>query len=299
MEALFGELAAVATAALFGVSSTFFTLSGRRVGPSNVNRARLVVASLLACGLHRASRGAFLPLAAPPAAWAWLALSGIIGLAAGDALLFRAYVRIGPALSMLVFALAPVLAALLSWPLLGERLTTTEWCGIGLTLTGIAWVVGERRRRSFPGDPKHYGSGILFALGGALGQALGLITAKLGLSLGVLAQSANVMRLVAAAVAVWIVAILTGGGRRTFEALERDRRASGFVVVGSIAGPFCGVWLSLAAIERAPIGVASTLMSLTPIFLLPVGRILFGEPITYRALTGTVLALAGAALLFR
>jgi drug/metabolite transporter (DMT)-like permease len=299
MEALFGELAAVATAALFGVSSSLFTLSGRRVGPTNVNRARLLVASLLACGLHRFSRGAFLPLAAPPASWAWLGLSGIVGLAAGDALLFRAYVRIGPALSMLVFALAPALAALLSWPLLGETLDAREWCGIAITLSGIAWVVSERRRRTFVGEAKRYGSGILFAVGGALGQALGLITAKLGLSLGVVAQSANVMRLVTAAAAVWTGAVLTGGAMRTLGALETDRRAGVYVVAGSIAGPFCGVWLSLVAIERAPVGVASTLMSLTPIFLLPVGRILFGEPITYRAIAGTVLALSGAALLFR
>lgn len=299
MEALFGELAAVATAALFGVSSTFFTLSGRRVGPTNVNRTRLLVASVLACAIHRSSRGAFLPFGAPPMSWAWLALSGVIGLAAGDALLFRAYVRIGPALSMLVFALAPVLAALLSWPLLGESLTATEWGGIALTISGIAWVVSERRRRSIVTEAKHYGSGILFALGGALGQALGLVTAKLGLSLGVLAQSANVIRLVAAAAAVWLGAFLTGGAMRTLGALEEDRRASAFVVAGSVAGPLCGVWLSLVAIETAPVGVASTLMSLTPVFLLPVGRILFGEPITYRAIGGTVIALSGAALLFR
>lgn len=298
MGALFGELAAVATAALFGVSSTFFTLSGRRVGPTHVNRARLLTASLLACALHRLSRGAFLPLAVPPASWAWLGLSGVVGLAAGDALLFRAYVRIGPALSMLVFALAPVLAALLSWLLLDEALTLAEWCGIVLTISGIAWVVSERRRRAYLREARHYASGILFAVGGALGQALGLITAKLGLSLGVVAQSANVMRLIAAAAVVWMGAILTRGATRTLAALDEDRRASGFVVAGSIAGPLCGVWLSLVAIENAPVGIASTLMSLTPIFLLPVGRLVFGEPITYRALTGTAIALAGAALLF-
>jgi drug/metabolite transporter (DMT)-like permease len=299
MEALFGELAAVGTAALIGVSSTFFTLSGRRVGPTDVNRARLLVASVLACGLHRFTRGAFLPLAAPPASWAWLALSGVIGLAAGDALLFRAYVRIGPALSMLVFALAPVLAALLSFLLLGEVLSARQWGGIALTLSGIAWVVSEPRRRELVSEATHYVSGVLFAVGGALGQALGLVTAKVGLSLGVLAQSANVMRLVGALLALWLAALLTGNAARTFASLGRDRRASVFVLAGSIAGPLCGVWLSLVAIENAPVGVASTLMSLTPILLLPVARLVFGEPITYRAVAGTLVAISGAALLFR
>jgi drug/metabolite transporter (DMT)-like permease len=66
----------------------------------------------------------------------WLLLSGVIGLALGDASLFHAYVRIGAALSMLIFSTTPVFTALLGLTLLGETLTALEWLGIAATRSG-------------------------------------------------------------------------------------------------------------------------------------------------------------------
>jgi len=68
--------------------------------------------------------------------------------------------------------------------------------------------------------------------------------------------------------------------------------------MGALAGPFLGVWLSLVAIQHTSVGIASTLMSLPPIFLLPVGMIIFKERIGWRAVVGTVLAISGVAVLF-
>jgi drug/metabolite transporter (DMT)-like permease len=65
-----------------------------------------------------------------------------------------------------------------------------------------------------------------------------------------------------------------------------------------LTGPALGVVLSLVAIANAHIGVASTLMSLTPVFLLPVAHFLFREKITSRAVMGTLIALLGVVLLF-
>src|SRR5262245_5275743 len=126
------ELAAVAAASFFALSSTFFTLAGRRVGPSTVNRARLLVAALLAVALHWAIRGEPLPSAASGGAWLWLLLSGVIGLALGDASLFHAYVRIGPAISMLIFSTTPVFTTFLGLTLLGETLSAREAMGIAV-----------------------------------------------------------------------------------------------------------------------------------------------------------------------
>jgi drug/metabolite transporter (DMT)-like permease len=107
------------------------------------------------------------------------------------------------------------------------------------------------------------------------------------------------MRLLSAAAAVWLVAVVTGAARSTGSALRGDGRASLFTTTGTIAGPIFGVWLSLVAIDRAPLGIASTLMSLTPVFLLPIARLVFSEPISYRAVAGTIVALSGATILLR
>jgi drug/metabolite transporter (DMT)-like permease len=58
------------------------------------------------------------------------------------------------------------------------------------------------------------------------------------------------------------------------------------------------VWFSLIAVQNAPVGIASTLTSLTPIMLIPLSRIVFKEAITWRAVGGTLLAVAGTAILF-
>ena len=78
----------------------------------------------------------------------------------------------------------------------------------------------------------------------------------------------------------------------------RDRRALGYITSGALVGPVLGVILSLVAISHAHIGVASTLMSLSPVLLLPVARYLYRETITWPAIVGTGIALTGSAMLF-
>ena len=291
-----GEIAAVGTAMFFAMGSTFFTLAGQRAGASVVNRSRLLIATLLALGIHWITRGTILPHALSWEAWGWLALSGVIGLALGDSLLFRAFVAIGPAKTMLIFALAPAMAALFSWIFLGEALTLLEMVGMAITLVGIAWVVMAPEQ---PTSEHSYGLGVLFALGGTFGQAIGLVTAKIGLTEGAMPQEANVVRLMAAATSVWMLTVALGETKRVLAMWSNDVRATAFTALGSIFGPVAGVWLSLVAIDRASIGVASTIMSLTPLFLIPVSRFVFREPITLRAVVGTLIALAGVALLLQ
>ena len=299
MAELTGQIAAIGTAVLFGASSIVFTVAGRRAGASTVNRSRLLVASVLAIAVHWMSRGEPIPSQLPWSAWVWLGVSGIVGLAVGDELLFRAYVRVGPAPTMLVFSLAPAIAAFLGWVFLGERLSILEIFGVAITLTGVGWVVSAPKTTPHRGGRTAFVAGLLFALGGATGQALGLITAKVGLNAGASPQAANWIRLVIATAALWTVTVAASRVSRMLSVWRTDRASAGLIVLGAIFGPIAGVWLSLVAIERAPVGIASTLMSLTPLFLLPMGRLVFGERMTLRALAGTVFALVGVTLLLR
>jgi len=51
-------------------------------------------------------------------------------------------------------------------------------------------------------------------------------------------------------------------------------------------------------VQNAPVGIASTLMSFPPIILLPIAHYVFKEHITWRAVAGTALAVAGTAVIF-
>ena len=293
-----GEIAALSTALFFSAAPTFFTLAGRRVGSVAVNRVRLLVASLLVFALHWTLVGTPLPLGAAGEQWFWLSLSGVIGLVAGDACLFQALLILGARLTMLVFSLTPILAAILARLLFGEILSAGQMLGVLVTLGGVAWVVLSHDGNGARRDRRRYAIGLLLAVGGSTGQALGMITAKLGLDGELPALSAHLIRLGSATLTIWILAALRGRAAVTWRAMLGDRRALAFTASGAALGPLFGVWLSLVAIGSAPIGIATTLMALPPVFLLPIGRLVFGERITVHAVLGTLVAITGVALLF-
>jgi drug/metabolite transporter (DMT)-like permease len=295
-----GEIAALMTSICWSLTSVQFTLAGRRIGSPVVNRIRLMLAVLFLSLMHLLLQGQVWPIDAEPVRWGWLALSGIIGLVGGDSCLFQAFVLIGPRLSMLLMTLVPVLSTLLAWGWLGETLYPIEMGAILLTVIGIAWVVSEKRdsgQAGTPGEERDYALGVLLGLGGALGQALALVTAKQGLGDGFPALSATLMRMLAATAGIWLLTLIQGQVGRTWHAL-RGREAIIFLIGGTLTGPVFGVWLSLTAVQHAHVGIASALMALSPIILIPLGHWIFDERITPRAIIGTVVALTGAGIIF-
>ena len=84
----------------------------------------------------------------------------------------------------------------------------------------------------------------------------------------------------------------------TYQTARQNNRAMRYVLIATIAGPVIGVWLALTSVQLAPLGVATTLQSLPPIFLIPIGYFVFKEKITRRAVLGTIVALIGSVLLF-
>jgi len=301
---LIGELAALGTSLCFSLSSVLFTFSGRQLGSILNNRTRLLIAILLVMVVHTLLYGQPLPVNAGNERWFWLGLSGFVGLALGDGFLFQAFILIGPRLSMLMMALAPVLGAIMAWIFLGENLSLMEIIGIVVTVAGILIVVAERREDSSadakaePTDRRRYIIGLLCGLGGALGQAGGLILSKMGLVGGFPALSGNLIRLIVAGAVIWILAIFNRQLMSSYRTLKANPRALMFLTAGTILGPVLGVWLSLVSVQNANIGVSSTLSSLMPIFLIPISYFMYGERVTKPAIIGTVVAFVGMVLLF-
>jgi drug/metabolite transporter (DMT)-like permease len=283
----------------WSATSTFFTLAGREVGSVVVNRSRLLLAAIFLLVTHWMVLGEPLPLNAQPEQWFWLTLSGFIGFVLGDAFLFQAFVWVGPRISMLMMSLAPVIAAVVSWFVLDEQLTIQQTIGILVAITGVVVVMLDRRGKTTVVENRDYFRGVLFGLGAASGQALGLIASKIGLTGGFSALSGNTIRVITATVIMWSSTLVMRQGKNTLNAIIEKKRARYAIVGGTLFGPFLGVWLSLIAIQNAPVGIASTLMGLSPIFLVPVGRIVFRESFTWRTVAGTITAIVGVALLFQ
>ena len=296
MTNFYGEGAALLTALCWSSNSIFFSLAGRRVGSATVNHVRLWLALLIMLPLHLLLFGTIFPFSASPDRLFWFALSGLVGFALGDAFLFEALVVIGPRLSMLLMVLAPIFGTALAWVFLGETLSPARIGAILLTITGIAWVVSAGHNDHRAGKGKLL-VGVLLGIAGAAGQAVGALFSKLGMAGGFSAISGNLIRVTTATLTLGLFHLLRGRMKEEIGRM-RDRRALAEIFAGALLGPVVGVGLSLYAFSRTHLGVASTLMALSPVILLPASHFLFGEKITLRAVSGTFLALLGAVLLF-
>jgi drug/metabolite transporter (DMT)-like permease len=218
---------------------------------------------------------------------------------------FPGHILIGPRLGLLFLSLSPAVASTLAWFFLGEVLSFGKVLGIILTLAGIAWVVLESNtnKQSYKGDVtrstgKISFQGVLAGIFAATGQAVGIVLAKVGLKGSFSPISGNVIRMTAAFIALWLVTIIQGEAVSTIQRANNQRSGLLYLLVGAIFGPLIGVSLSLYAIQNTDIGIASTLIALPPIFLLPVGVFLYKEHITWKATLGTIIAIAGVGFLF-
>ncbi len=295
-----GELAALMTAVLWSFTSLFFTSAGRLIGSRWVNRIRIPMAVVLLGALHFIMSGHLWPSGVDAEAYLYLAASGVIGLTLGDSFLFKALVIMGPRRTLVVFATWPIFASLTAWVKLGETLGVLALTGITLTIAGVIWVTAERQFETNQVKYAESGSprlGICLAVLAAAGQAIGLVLAKAGMGDSIAPLPATLIRMVAAAIAVWILALF-GNDLKNSASIFKNQKALLFTMGGAVCGPFMGVWMSLTAVKYTATGIASAIMSITPILVIPMIIIFYKEKVTLRAVLGAVLAVAGVVMLF-
>jgi drug/metabolite transporter (DMT)-like permease len=292
-----GELAALGTASCWSVGSMFFDAAGRQIGPNNVNRIRIVLAAVLLSVALWVSTGRFVPGDIPFSRLFWLSLSGLIGLVLGDACFFTSLVILGPRRATLLMSSAPVITALFAWPVLGEVLSLTAITGIGITTAGIVWVSSEKRGTVRVERSGSLITGALWGLGGAAGQAIGLVLAKLGLGQEVTPLEGTFCRMVAAAAFIWLFTLISGRLMTTLRALN-NWRGLAHSLGGAFVGPFIGVWLSLVAVKHTEAGIAATIMAAVPVLVILLEIAVHRERPTFRAALGALITVGGIGILF-
>jgi drug/metabolite transporter (DMT)-like permease len=241
-----------------------------------------------------------------------LALSGVVGLTLGDQALFISFADIGPRLAMLIMAGAPIFAVLFGWLALGETLSGVAWLGILLTVGGIVWVLLQKPDHGTTSRSPHRTRGIVLAFVAAACQAAGLLLSKQGIGHGWLPedqhldpQAATFIRMSFAGLGVVPIVLVQRHRRRKGMTGAASKpltgsRTAGFLltVCAATCGAYLGVWMSLVATDRTAVGIAQTLCSLTPVFILPFAASLHKEHIGARAILGALIAVGGCALLF-
>jgi len=299
-----GELFALLTAVFWTATSLSFQQATRRAGSLSVNVLRLIIAFLIYAIISYFSRGLFLPFDASAHQWIWMSISGLIGFVFGDYFLFKSYELISARISMLIMSLSAPLAAFIGWLLLGETMNFISIIAMIITVFGIMMVITEKKKLDdikagikskkiqFSFSPK----GMLFALFGSIGQSLGLVLSKYGM------QDYNVfaatqIRIIAGAIGFVILISFIKRWPKVKQAVT-DSISMKFIAIGSVFGPFLGVYVSLLAVKYTTVGIASTIMGIIPVLIIPPAILLYKEKVTLKEVIGAFIALGGIVLFF-
>ncbi len=296
LHAHLGEIAALATAVCWTLNAMAFEDAGKRVGSLAVNYLRFFTAFPLLTAAAFFTRGAAFPADASASAWFYLSISGLIGFVLGDIFLFQALVEIGSRISLLIKSMGPPLAALAGFLILGESISPLGLLGMLTTMFGIALVIVSRNPQEKRVKFNRPLRGIVFALLGAAGQALGLVFSKLGMG-DYNPLAATQIRIIAAFISFTVLITLRKKWPE-IRAAFKDRKALGSIAVGAVLGPFIGVTLSLAALQHAPSGIVSSLTSLSPILIIPFSVGVFKEKVLPKEILGALISIIGVIILF-
>jgi drug/metabolite transporter (DMT)-like permease len=291
-----GEFAALLTAFFWTVSAIAFESASNRVGSVAVNILRLVAGFIFLSILNYIRRNMFLPFDATGENWIWLTVSGLIGFVFGDLFLFKSYTIIGSRFSMLIMTLVPPLTAFFGWLIIGERLSPLNFVGMTLTFIGIAMAIFSRDGKSEKLTLKLAPRGILYAFGGALGQALGLVMSKFGMK-EYDPFSATQIRVIAG-IAGFSILITVLRRWKNVTAAVHNTNGMKSLTLGAFFGPFLGVSFSLLAVRYTKTGIASTIIALVPVFILLPAVLLKKEKVTLPEILGAIVSVAGVALFF-
>jgi len=292
----YGEFAALLVAFFWAITALSFESASKKVGSLPVNIIRLIIGFVFLSMLNLVMRGNALPADASVHNWIWLSVSGLIGFVIGDFCLLKSFTIIGSWFAMLIMTLAPPMAAVFGWILLGEHLGFKSIAGIVITMGGIVIAMFRRdtvNRKMTVSKPV---TGILYALGGASGQALGIVFSKYGMQ-QYNAFSSTQIRIITGIIG-FIIVVTVAGKWNAVRAAVKNRRAMLHITLGSFFGPFLGVSFSLLAVQYTSTGIASTIMALVPIFIIVPGIFIFKHKVTLQEILGTVISLTGVALFF-
>ncbi|MFC2150931.1 DMT family transporter [Bacteroidota bacterium] len=299
-----GEYAALLTAVFWTITAIAFESAGKKVGSLSTNLIRLFMAFIFIGIYSKITRGSFIPFDASAHSWMWLSLSGFVGFVIGDLLLFEAYVVIGSRISMLIMSLTPPITAFFGWIILGEVLTAQNLFGMVLTILGIMLVVLDRKPKDKNSEIKGNNKiklsypiiGILLAFGGAVGQGAGLVLSKFGMQ-DFDPFAATQIRVITGFIGFAMLFVFMKRWKKVIEAMK-NRKAMTRLSIGAFFGPFLGVSFSLLSVKHTTTGVASTIMAIVPVLIIPPALIFFKERITLKEVIGSIIAIGGVAIFF-
>ena len=222
-----------------------------------------------------------------------LGFSGLLGIAVGDTCFFEALKDLGPLPLVLLMIVGQILTIVFAVVFLGERPTWIKWAGIALVLVGIAVVLSG----NLGGGRFTVGlRGLAFGMVSVLSMAVGSILVKQALGADTGTLQATLVRMAAGTGGMVVYGLLArkiGAWMNPF----REMRVVVPFVSAVVIVTYGAFWLGTVAFKHLDLHVAQPLVSLEPLFVLPLAAVFLKEKTTWRAAGGTAVSVAGVVLL--
>jgi drug/metabolite transporter (DMT)-like permease len=223
--------------------------------------------------------------------WRAIVLLGFSGYYLASYLDFLGLQYVSASLERLVLYLNPTLVLLLGGLLFGRRASRRQWIAMGVSYAGVLVAFGQEAH--FAGTQT--GLGALLVLGSALSYALYLVYS------GEEVRRLGALRLTGLATSVACgLCIAQYLLLRPVAALADVAPAVWWLsLLNATACTFAPVLMVMLAIERIGPAAAAQTGMIGPMSTIAMGVLILGEPFTPAVVLGTVLVLAGVALLNR
>ncbi len=292
-----GEIAALSAACLWAIASVMYGRLGERIPPLQLNLMKGIVAIALLLFTILITGELFPSIT--PVSLIFLLLSGVVGIGLGDTAFFVTINTLGARRALLLGTLAPPITAIVAMIFLQERLNISAWGGILLTILGVAWVVTERTPDTSSNFVTHLWRGIGFGMLTAIANAAGSVLSRAAFAnnTSISPLWAALLRLSAGVLILMIWASIPKRQSRFQLNVLQSSRLLLVIFIAAFCGTYLGIWLQQMALKFTAAGIASTLLQTSPVFIIPIA-IWLGEKVSWRAIAGVIIAIAGVGLLF-
>lgn len=229
-------------------------------------------------------------LRVPRAQWPRLVLAAILNVACWMVLMGLALLWLPASEAALIAYTMPVWASMLAWPILGERPNLLRVISLAMAFAGLAAIMGGN---GFAASMAKL-PGIIMALGGAIGFAVGTVLAKkLPLQLPPLTAAAWQIGIGCLPIAVIGLAIEKADAAAITQ-------LGWILLVYSTVIQFCVAYVSwFAALARLPASVAAIGTMAVPVIGVVASAMALHEPLGAGQIAALFFTLAGVALATR
>jgi drug/metabolite transporter (DMT)-like permease len=289
-DATLGALVALGSALTWAVNSLLVRQLAPTLNSVSVNALRSTAGGALLLVWVLATGAAHRIAGISATSLILLAVSIVLAIAVGDTIFFESVRALGLARAMTVSMTYPLLAAGLAAVFLGERITLPVIAGSIVILAGLTLIVAGRSEG--PTTPRHFWGGIAGASVASLAWAISVVVLKAPLG-EIDAITAQAVRLPVAGLLLWATPWARGAVGRLRESGRAPRWTFAALVVLTAVSSV----MFVAGVKYAGVAVASVLSSTAPMFAIPLGAFALGERPTASAVAGTLLTVAGIAVL--